>query len=347
MVKSIMFDGEEGYIGSRYGIEDKPEKPKKGDGRFSEFDWDRHGRVFKEDKYNEYMERYRVEMEFYKEHVGKYKVECSENLVGRRFEFDGKRINLIFGPNASGKTTILKGIASHALCVDGWSKFAEPLDIKKSIWGEKETLDDYREGLRKHIRKFSGTTSEIDWDGSPIYYHNFGNRGTTGCVGDLQGSILNGIGEELMYCMNRGRVSAGQDMFYQFSKLAGFMSKVVTYEDILDNPKRLHGGRKEDDCWRMCYDVQEEYYRSFPMSYDRKGQNTYLFDEIDRSMDMLNVDALYSEVLPALSEKYGQQIIIISHSPLVLRDRIYKSDRYNFISIDDEYTERCREILFV
>lgn len=55
----------------------------------------------------------------------------------------------------------------------------------------------------------------------------------------------------------------------------------------------------------------------------------------------------YSEVLPALSEKYGQQIIIISHSPLVLRDRIYKSDRYNFISIDDEYTERCREILFV
>ena len=44
-------------------------------------------------------------------------------------------------------------------------------------------------------------------------------------------------------------------------------------------------------------------------------------------------------------DKYGTQIIIISHSPIVLRDDIFKSDKYNFISMDEEYTQKCKKLI--
>ena len=146
--------------------------------------------------------------------------------------------------------------------------------------------------------------------------------------------------------MNKGRMSNGQNMFFQFSKLMGLMSKNVTYENILEGPKRKYGKRKDKtDCWKMGYDAQEKYYKSFPMAFNEEGQNTYLFDEVDKYMDILNVHRLYTIVLPGLMEKYRKQIIVISHSPVVLKDEIYESDKYNFISMDEEYTKECRELI--
>jgi predicted ATPase len=68
-------------------------------------------------------------------------------------------------------------------------------------------------------------------------------------------------------------------------------------------------------------------------------------DEIDKSMDITNVIALYSEVLPRIAETAKCQMIIVSHSPIILTDNVYNSPHYNVISIDEEYTERCRKLL--
>ena len=48
-------------------------------------------------------------------------------------------------------------------------------------------------------------------------------------------------------------------------------------------------------------------------------------------------------VLPEFVKKTGVQVIIISHSPLVIMDKIRNNDMYNFISIDEEYTNICIE----
>ena len=293
------------------------------------------------------MTRYKSEMDFYKKHVGKYKVSCSEILVGRTFTFESDKINLIFGPNASGKSTILKSIAAHAFCVDGFSKLLEPVDFNVSWWKipESEKLNAYRDCLRKRVDSFYGTSSIIEWDGSPIYFHNFENRRSYGSIGELTGSIIGSIGEEINYIMGRDRSSSSQNMFYQFSKLSKLMSKSITFEDILEAPKKKYLNERVNENWSTAYKVQEEYYKSFPMSYDRNGQNTYLLDEIDKSMDILNVNELYTNVLPKMLDKYGTQIIIISHSPIVLRDEIFKSDKYNFISMDEEYTQKCKKLI--
>lgn len=341
MVSSIILDGEFGYIGEKWGDDDKPIKPKKSDWKF----WksgESHIRVFDEEKFKYEMKRYKEDMKVFKKNEGTYRVKCSENLVGRKFEFASDKINIIFGPNASGKTTIMKAIASHAFCEDGFSTFVEPISLSKNFDFDHDT---FFESLKMKPVTFAGTSSKIEWDGSPIYYHNFENRKSYGILGDLTGSIIESGIEEINYIMSKGRMSGGQNMFFQLSKLLKLMSSTITFDKILPQKyKKRYEKFGDEDSWGLAYKVQEEYYQSFPMSFDENGQNTYLFDEIDKSMDILNVHLLYTEVLPKMIEKFGKQIIVISHSPIVLCDEVYKSNKYNFISIDEEYTENCREI---
>ena len=99
MIKSLTFDGKSGYIGSKYTKKDKPKKPNKTDWVYRNKHIEgTHRFAFNEEKFERDMAEYESEMEFYKKHVGKYKVNCSEILVGRTFTFESDKINLIFGP---------------------------------------------------------------------------------------------------------------------------------------------------------------------------------------------------------------------------------------------------------
>lgn len=345
MITSITLDGKSGYIGEKWGDDDRPEKPRRDNFRYRKWGHG-HDIVFNQEKFDADMKRWREEEKFWKEHNGKYKVECSSNLAGRKFRFSPDKVNLIFGPNASGKSTLLRAMASHAFCTDGWSGFVEPLEIDSSIGDVRH--DEYAAGLRKRITRMAGTSSEIEWDGSPIYWHNFENHKSYGHIGDLQGSILRSIGEEMLYIVGSRTSSGGQKVFWQMEKLAGFMRENVTYDDIMQ-PWRQSYGRwvdKKGDCWGMALRVQEEYYKSFPKSFEKDGVNTYLLDEADKGMDILNTFTFYMDMLPGLAGRYGKQIIAVSHSPVVLSDEIFKSEKYNIISIDEQYTAECRRLLF-
>ncbi len=70
-----------------------------------------------------------------------------------------------------------------------------------------------------------------------------------------------------------------------------------------------------------------------------------LFDEIDKSLDIEKTWLLYSKALPAIVDKYGVQIIIISHNPLVLTTDIFDHPIYNVISIDQKYTDNMKAML--
>ncbi|WP_296864486.1 AAA family ATPase [uncultured Methanobrevibacter sp.] len=341
MVYRVELTGEHGYIGEKYTKDDKPKKPNKNDTRYvTGFG---RNRTFDDEKFQSDMKRYECELEFYNKHKNQYKVECSTSLIGRKFKFVDNKINIIFGPNCSGKTTLIKCIAAKALCEDGFSNFIEPVRLKIPM-SEERTYSGYKKALFNVILSLAGTSSNVEWDGSPIYYHNFINRKNYGSLGDLTGSIISSLSEEISYIMNSDKISSGQNTFYQINKLAQIMSKNMTYDDILAPYKKRYGGNGVNECWQTVYKVQEDYFKSFPMAFNTAGKNTYLFDEIDRAMDIVNTNILYTVVLPNIMKKYNKQIIVISHSPIVLTDAVYKGDDYNFISMDEEYTTKCRKI---
>jgi predicted ATPase len=54
---------------------------------------------------------------------------------------------------------------------------------------------------------------------------------------------------------------------------------------------------------------------------------------------------MYSEFFPALVKKYGCQIILVSHNPLILSEPIMENDVYSIISLDEAYTNDVKGLL--
>jgi predicted ATPase len=89
-------------------------------------------------------------------------------LVGKRtFKFT-KGFNIIFGPNACGKSTLLTALANYSsIKTGGWSKLQEPLDLVDfGQQGEVELPAGYTKLNRKAFE------AKIDWDGTPTFYHH-------------------------------------------------------------------------------------------------------------------------------------------------------------------------------
>lgn len=291
-----------------------------------------------------------IEDEDYKvEDIGYTNPQLVQNLLDRKMEFEGGKINVIFGPNASGKTTILKALGAYCCCgssdnLDGWTNrfFITPHNAsnKYNIFDSKSNNED--EVVEDSIRQIMVNRADVEWDGVPVYSDNFFNRKTVGSLGELCGSVFSDSGiEELHYHMEKGKMSKGQNSIFILNKITAMMQNEVSLDDIL-------GDRKLDanDRWVSMFNANiRRLERIYGESEHQNLKNTFMFDEMDKSMDIMNVAFLYGDLLPALVKRFGVQIIIVSHSPLILTRNIYENPLYNIISMNDEYTSECLEKL--
>lgn len=339
MIKSLTFTGESGYITSKIP---EPNCSVRGYGLKGYFKRhysdDEMDRIKKYKKEHRYWARYQKDKYMYPEMV--------QNLIGRKFEFEAGKINLIFGPNASGKTTILKALAGKAGTSDGYTQLLAPLDIASHFY--EEMSDDL---MKRHINNMMLNSAEIEWDGTPVYYDNFANRKNYGHLGDLGGSVLgNDIMTEMLYILEKNKISLGQNSIYLMNRLFKIAENRCCYADFFRQYLKDDGSFKKpnqvdvNDAWYNAYKVQMKYYLGFEKAFT-PAPVTMMFDEIDKSLDIANIFALYTEVLPQLVKETGVQVITISHSPLVLSDDIFNNEMYNVISIDEAYTAKCREVM--
>jgi len=336
MIKSLTFTGEFGYIVDKI---EEPVCPVRG---YNEKIPSSRIRSLSE-KEKEQLKQWKKEHKEWEKHKDDYdKPHLVKNLLGRKFEFEAGKINVIFGPNASGKTTILRAIAGNAGCDDGYPTLMAPLDIHD--FGEESSAKTFRKALDKKMLN----SANIEWDGVPIYYDNFANRKSYGSIGDLGGSVLgDDIVSEIQYMMGKDKISLGQNSILLINRLFDIAKSHLSFKDIFKKYINEDGSLKKmmvNDAWESAYNVQLDYYMGFNNACENLP-GTFLFDELDKSLDILNVYALYVNVLPEFVRKTGVQVIIISHSPLVLMDKIRNNDMYNFISIDEEYTKTCIEKL--
>lgn len=287
-----------------------------------------------ENTYKEEMDMYEKDMEYYKEHKGEYVLKCSNNLVGRKFIFDDKKVNIIFGPNGSGKSTIIKSIAGVALTTDGFSKVHEPLEFRN--WDSLESKYD----PQTIVEDISQNTSIVEWEGNPIYYNNFEETlsNNRGYFGEIQGSLIDSLEDEIVYRLSVDKkTSAGEKSAYIFNKIIKIASSKKSLEEIIK--PTIDSYLKSNIAWATAGQNQLDYFKQFK-NFSVQSPITLLFDEVDKSLDISTVVNLYTYIFPLMAEKFGCQIITVSHNPLILSDKICgDKDKYNIISMDENYTK--------
>lgn len=342
MVNSVTFpsDGKYGYIYQRLEKPEKPENPKESPRQA----WKMRKPDVAEElmaMYKDEMSYYRKAMAYYRKHKGEFALECSKNLVGKTFSFSPDKINVLFGPNGCGKTTIIKAIAGNAQCVNGVSKVLEPLDMQCGFFDSISW-----DCLERTLFKMMGNAANVGWTGNPIYLHNFDDvlRNCNNVFGRLQGGFIQGLEDEVEYLMNVDKkASSGEKVQYIYSKIRKALSEKKSLRDIVG--RDIDRFKKGNDSWSDLGRIQEKRFSTLS-DYEKTAPYTVLLDEIDKSLDILTVAGLYNEALPQLRESLGCQIITVSHNPLILSDKVAgDTERYNIISVVPEYTEEAWKLL--
>lgn len=295
-------------------------------------------------KYKQYWDY--VEDGYKNEHLVK-------NLLNRVIEFAPDKINVLFGPNASGKTTIIKAIAAHCMCGqpyanDGFTSFTKfsPHNINTFSWDDEDydKMEFIMNSIRNQIHQTAGNDALVDWDGSPTYYENTSGRHIRE-FGDAQGGLIQDGGEEMMFLFGRQKSSAGQMSIWMINKLMQIAMNPPTIDMLRQACKDAQ--KSVNETWERAYKGNTMYYDSIIKKAPAPDEQvtTILLDEMDKSLGITNVIALYRDALPRLLHSTRCQPIIVSHSPIILTDNIFNNDDYHIISLVPEYTEACREEL--
>ena len=338
MISSVTFPKKgKGYI------YEKPEKPgpepNKNDWKYNR--WEGFGveakEVFDKKRFDRDHKAWEEDKAFYDANKGKFICPAADYLIGKKFGFEPGKVNIIFGPNGCGKTTILRAIAGYCgIFDDGMTRLGDPLEVFGFDTEPNE------EAVAKHIEELMKNTANVSWDGNVVYYNNFAHterRGWNG-IGELVGSALGSLDEEMAFRLGGNKASSGQKARWLFNKIATMQESNLSLKAITED--RISG--RNNDTWKKSYKAQTDHFKAFE-NFDKVVPMTILFDEPEVNFDIPTVWSLYSEVFPKMVEKYGTQIITVSHSPIVLSDNIMNNEYVNIISMDKEYTDKVKKFL--
>ena len=344
MIKSIEFK-EGGYITPRKekmvlteSGETKIKEYKKTHKKFdydglTDIGWVRRARLYENEDYH-YVDQ------------GYKNPQLVDNLLGKKFVFEPHKINVIFGENAAGKSTIINTLAAYCQCgdadnLDGWTNinFVKPLPSHSFLSSSEENDEKYvQQVVEDNINRLMKNNAVVEWDGIPVYNDSFSNRKMLGQLGELTGSVLDSVLDEALWLTSRR--SLGEKSIAILCKMIPKLEKPFTLEECLSCVKKDY-----NNIWKVYQKALVQRLKRLNSGFSGEPVNTFMFDEIDKSMSISNVVTLYTKILPSLIEKTGCQIIIVSHSPVIITEQVYNSRFYNIINVTEGYAEECKSIL--
>lgn len=242
------------------------------------------------------------------------------NIGNRRFEF-GPKLNVLYGPNGCGKTTILETLRSYnSIALAGWSRLPNPA-----------TIGAYNDGHFPHA--FSGLhparlTANVDWDGAPSFY-------------------------------NKGEIHLDTTWFFKNSAVMddGFTTDVEQLKLLTDKPStgqfRINRLMRMMDMFKSPPsigdpDIQHmdraargglDAARRYLSKLGPPGKIAALLDEPERALSIPAQFQLF-EMLALLSESC--QIIVATHSVAWMS---LDPSMLNLIDVQQGYADETRQVL--
>lgn len=232
-------------------------------------------------------------------------------------------INIIIGENGCGKTTLLKLISYYCLCYNSlYSKV--PLDV-----------------FYLH----------------ELFSHDFGEHSTELCDGvkvqcDYCGVVYNYIASQEMpkesimdnfknfsLYMNNIEASTGESIINSFDSL---MNTAFSNKDIQFPIQELYKKSKQcNELWSKRLNNLINYYKDNQLNITAEEfEYTFLIDEPDRNLDILNIETIY-KILS--HRKDNTQLICVIHNPILIY-KLSKLSYINFVEMSEGYLDKVRKV---
>ena len=239
-------------------------------------------------------------------------------MAGKTFQFtDG--INILFGPNGCGKTTLLRILAAYSSVpsTGGWSTLPEVRNVLDPF--EKAKDIEFPDCFKKSAVGECG--AEVEWDGMPSLLHLSNESDSFPAAFGM--SDVYSWDEEVSAVVNKP--SSGQ--------LRG--NKIVKVYKMLESPPDLLTIKdsKVNDTWMAVWRKFVEYVATRP----RSGRCAVLLDEPDRSLSIEFQVAFWKNLVPKITKNH--QVIVATHSPFALLGSMKDA---NLIDMGDGYITRSK-----
>ncbi len=218
----------------------------------------------------------------------------------KTFEFT-PGLNVLFGPNGCGKTTVLRVTAAYAGCQNrGWSTASiDELFKKPPPYPAR-----FRYGAPGKC------DAKIAWDGVPAFLHTV-EVAMTGRLSNDQDEFDEQVGSII------SKASTGQSVINMLGRLQMYLKSIPDLTDA-KRTMSIDGETVQidhvNDTWKDKIISFVEYVKSLPVPEVRRV--TVFIDEPDNALSIPNQCLLWSKALPSLAHVH--QVIVASHSPFAL-----------------------------
>lgn len=238
-------------------------------------------------------------------------------VKGRTFKFE-PGLNILFGPNGCGKTTVLKVVGAYSGTAGGWSRFLDP-DILRHEKDAKRLPEDFARLAP------GGCEATVEWDGTASFLMSPETGAPAfGALDDSQDGLM-GMTDVVAELI--GKPSEGQSRLIRLNR---FLDVRKAVPDLTKLPERH---KHVNSTWQRYM----EEFAAYTGSLSRSGPATVLLDEVDRSLSIPNQEVLWSKILPKLAET--SQVIAATHCPFAL---LHPSA---IVEMADGYVDSCARSL--
>ena len=231
-------------------------------------------------------------------------------IQNRRFDFK-PGINVLFGPNGCGKSTILKTLKAYCGIAGGWTFFNDPMQLASN------TFPFAYLGLTP-----SRCMADVGWDGTPSFFNDGDIKVNETFFYMNSKSSDDGITSEAEQMdLLAEKPSSGQ---YRIKKVNRVFNLIRNVPSLSEND--IPSGYKYEDCRREL-----AYWNSL----SKMGPQTILLDEPERALSVVLQKRLFNEILPEFKDI---QVILATHSLFCL-----KMKDANFTEFEPNYINQCKE----